>query len=138
MTLIKERLSQEVNIDQIWSYHGQLSVDARSKIIESTKADLKDKHQVLLLQIHSGGTGLNLQHMDRVIFTSPWWTAALMDQAVGRVMRIGQKKSVEIHHLKLKEGESMNIDELIFSKVEQKRSLCLEVLSMANSDILSD
>jgi SNF2 family DNA or RNA helicase len=138
MTLIEERLGQEVTIGQIWSYHGKLSVDARSKIIESTKADLKDKHQVLLLQIHSGGTGLNLQHMDRVVFTSPWWTAALMDQAVGRVMRIGQKKNVEIHHLKLKEGESMNIDELIFSKVEQKRSLCQEVLSMAKSDILSD
>ena len=135
MTLIEERLGQEEAIGQIWSYHGQLSVDARSKIIESTKTDIKNKHHVLLLQIHSGGTGLNLQHMDRVVFTSPWWTAALMDQAVGRVMRIGQKKDVEIHHLKLKEGESMNIDELIFSKVEQKRSLCHEILMAANSSI---
>jgi SNF2 family DNA or RNA helicase len=138
MTLIEERLGQEAAIGQIVSYHGKLSIDARSKIIESTKMELEDKHQVLLLQIHSGGTGLNLQHMDRVVFTSPWWTAALMDQAVGRVMRIGQKKEVEIHHLKLKEGESMNIDELIFSKVEQKRSLCQEVLSMANNEILAE
>jgi SNF2 family DNA or RNA helicase len=135
MTLIKARLEQESSIGQIWSYHGQIAVDERSKIIESTKTPLKKKHQVLLLQIHSGGTGLNLQHMDRVIFTSPWWTAALMDQAVGRVMRIGQKKDVEIHHLKLKEGECMNIDELIFSKVEQKRSLCQEILFAANSSI---
>jgi SNF2 family DNA or RNA helicase len=108
-----------------------MKIEERNEIIEKTKKDLTTKHQVLLLQIHCGGTGLNLQHMDRVVFTSPWWTAALMDQAVGRVMRIGQKNKVEIHHLKLKEGESMNIDDLIFSKVEQKRNLCNEVLASA-------
>ena len=135
MDLIEERLAQEPNIGQIWSYHGKMDMVERNNVVEDTKRELKSKHQVLLLQIHSGGTGLNLQHMDRVVFTSPWWTAALMDQAVGRIMRIGQKKTVEVHHLKLKEGESMNIDELIFSKVEQKRSLCQEVLAEANSEL---
>ena len=135
MDLIEERLTQEANIGQIWSYHGKMDMTERNKVIENTKSELKTKHQVLLLQIHSGGTGLNLQHMDRVVFTSPWWTAALMDQAVGRIMRIGQKKTVEVHHLKLKEGESMNIDDLIFSKVEQKRSLCQEVLAGANRNL---
>jgi hypothetical protein len=41
---------------------------------------------------------------------------------------------VEVHHLKLKEGESMNIDDIIFAKVEMKRSLCNEVLNAANRD----
>ena len=133
--LIKERLKKEKNISHIWQYHGQMTIEQRMKVVEETHCPLGAKHQVLLLQIHCGGTGLNLQHMDRVVFTSPWWTAALMDQAVGRVMRIGQKKEVEIHHLKLKEGESMNIDDLIFSKVEMKRTLCNEVLAAANNSI---
>jgi SNF2 family DNA or RNA helicase len=131
MDIINERLQKETAIESIWEYHGQMKIEERNEIIEKTKKELTTKHQVLLLQIHCGGTGLNLQHMDRVVFTSPWWTAALMDQAVGRVMRIGQKNKVEIHHLKLKEGESMNIDDLIFSKVEQKRTLCNEVLASA-------
>jgi SNF2 family DNA or RNA helicase len=91
------------------------------------------KHTILLAQIQSAGTGLNLQHMDRVIFTSPWWTAALMDQAVGRLVRMGQKSEVHVHHISLKEEElSINIDDYINERVEVKRELCLELLLSAN------
>lgn len=134
MELLQERLLEEDCISKVWAYNGSMSQEARAEVVEKTKKPLKTKHHVLLLQIHSGGTGLNLQHMDRVVFTSPWWTAALMDQAVGRVMRIGQEKKVEVHHLKLKEGESFNIDELIFKKIEEKRILCEEVLAAAKCE----
>ena len=125
--IIKEFLEKEDII--VHSYDGSLSQEKRNLVIEETKVPYK-KHQVLLLQIHCGGTGLNLQHMDRVVFLSPWWTAALMDQAVGRVQRIGQKKNVVIHHLRLKETESLNIDNMILEKVEFKRELCKEVLDV--------
>jgi SNF2 family DNA or RNA helicase len=92
------------------------------------------KHTILLAQIHCAGTGINLQHMDRVIFTTPWWTAALMDQAAGRVLRLGQKKHVVIHHIALEEEMemSLNIDEYINSRVTRKRTLCKTVLDAAN------
>lgn len=91
------------------------------------------RHVVLLAQIQSAGTGLNLQFMDRVIFNTPWWTAALMDQAAGRVLRLGQKKEVVIHHLLLKEEmeNSLNIDRFIGRKVEEKRQLCDSLLDAA-------
>lgn len=91
------------------------------------------RHVVLLAQIHSAGTGLNLQFMDRVIFNTPWWTAALMDQAAGRVLRLGQKKDVVIHHLLLKEEmeQSLNIDRFIGRKVDDKRALCNTLLDAA-------
>jgi SNF2 family DNA or RNA helicase len=96
------------------------------------------KHVVFLAQIHCAGVGLNLQHMDRVIFTTPWWTAALMDQAVGRVQRLGQKNSVQIHHIHLAEEEtiSLNIDDFINERVEFKRNLCQQVLEAANHTIM--
>ncbi len=92
------------------------------------------RHIVMLVQIQSGGTGLNLQHMSRVIFTTPWWTAALMDQAAGRVLRIGQKNQVVIHHIHLREEDtsSLNIDDYINEKVETKRELCMDLLAAAN------
>jgi SNF2 family DNA or RNA helicase len=68
----------------------------------------------------SGGVGLNLQHFDRVVFMGPWWTAALMDQAIGRAVRIGQTKKVLVHHLVLKEEESTNIDLMMLEKAEMK------------------
>ena len=92
------------------------------------------QHTVMLVQMQSGGTGLNLQHMSRVIFTTPWWTAALMDQAAGRVLRIGQKSQVVIHHIHLREEDtsSLNIDDYINEKVETKRELCMDLLTAAN------
>ena len=92
------------------------------------------KHTVLLAQIQCAGTGLNLQHMDRVIFTTPWWTAALMDQAAGRVLRLGQTKQVEIHYVSLSEEEqsSLNIDTFIGTRVEEKRTLCQALLDAAS------
>ena len=63
----------------------------------------------------------------------PWWTAAIMDQAIGRAVRIGQTKKVIVHHLLLKEEESMNIDKRMIEKAEEKRTLCDEFLSYAKS-----
>jgi SNF2 family DNA or RNA helicase len=95
---------------------------------------LGPRHTVILAQIHCAGTGINLQHMDRVIFTTPWWTAALMDQAAGRVLRLGQTRRVVIHHLALEEEyeNSVNIDDYINERVEQKRSLCRSLLEAAS------
>jgi superfamily II DNA or RNA helicase len=108
-------------------------METEELMYEARRAD--KKHVVLLAQIQCAGTGLNLQHMDRVIFTTPWWTAALMDQAAGRVLRLGQKEQVVIHHLALREEEEMviNIDDFINMRVEAKRSLCHHLLSLANN-----
>jgi SNF2 family DNA or RNA helicase len=110
---------------------GQLPPQA-TNLIQSFLAP--PKHTVLLAQIQTAGTGLNLQHMDRAIFTTPWWTAALMDQAVARVVRLGQSRPVVIHHLTLQEEEenSINIDRYINERVKYKRSLCKELLEAAN------
>ena len=95
------------------------------------------RHNILLAQIQSAGTGLNLQHMDRVIFTTPWWTAALMDQAIARVLRMGQTQPVTVYHIGLEEDEeeSLNIDNYINTKVEIKRLLCKELLDAADHTI---
>jgi SNF2 family DNA or RNA helicase len=102
-------------------------------IMRHLRGFVGSRHVVLLAQIQSAGTGLNLQFMDRIIFNTPWWTAALMDQAAGRVLRLGQKKEVVIHHLLLKEEmeQSLNIDRFIGRKVEEKRALCTMLLNAA-------
>jgi SNF2 family DNA or RNA helicase len=96
-------------------------------------------HTVMLAQIQCAGTGLNLQHFDRVIFTTPWWTAALMDQAAGRVLRLGQRKQVVIHYVHLEEegNVSLNIDDFINEKVEGKRELCQLMLGAANRQVMA-
>jgi SNF2 family DNA or RNA helicase len=92
---------------------------------------------VLLIQLQSGGVGLNLQHFDRIIFSGPWWTSALMEQAIGRAVRIGQTEVVHVFHLVLKEEEALNIDQYMLNKADEKGSLCKEILSSAWSEGLS-
>lgn len=56
---------------------------------------------VLVVQIRAGGTGLNLQHLHRVMIPSPDWTPATERQAVGRCHRMGQTARVEVHRFVL-------------------------------------
>jgi hypothetical protein len=90
---------------------------------------------VLLIQLQAGGVGLNLQEYDRIIFMSPWWTSALMDQAIARAVRMGQTRRVHIYHLQLQaENDStINIDLLVNAKAEEKREMLKKLFLVANT-----
>jgi SNF2 family DNA or RNA helicase len=129
MELLQDHLSDCIVVRECGMYSGALSQGEREAVIQKSKEPLYGVQQeVLLVQLMSGGVGLNLQHFDRVVFMGPWWTAAIMDQAIGRAVRIGQEKHVVVHHLILKEEETMNIDKTMLEKAESKRHLCNEFL----------
>jgi SNF2 family DNA or RNA helicase len=127
MEILQAYLNESPAVYKISQYHGGLTDSQKEEVISGTKGDLPQKkearHEVLLLQLQSGGVGLNLQHFTKIIFMSPWWTAALMDQAVGRAVRIGQKETVEVTLIILKEEETMNIDEFMLGKAEEKKGI---------------
>lgn len=143
MELLKKYLEELDFIHRVQIYSGEHSESARSEIIAKSKEDLPDgKQEVLILQLMAGGVGLNLQHFNRVCFMGPWWNAAIMDQAIGRAVRIGQKDQVVVHHIRLLEEEKMmndaviiNIDDYMMDKVEMKRNLCDEFLKKADNDV---
>jgi SNF2 family DNA or RNA helicase len=111
-------------VGTILEYHGGMSFSERDDAIAASHTKSSDgKQDVFLVQLQAGGTGLNLQHYDRVIFTSPWWTAALLDQAIGRAVRIGQAAVVKVYWLKLKTEDLFNIDAFMMDKADEKRDL---------------
>ena len=103
--------------------HGWIIFCQFNAAVEGSRTFTDGLQDVLLIQLHAGGTGLNLQHYDRVVFTSPWWTAALLDQALGRALRIGQKNVVQVYWLRLQSESIVNIDEFVLEKSETKRDL---------------
>jgi SNF2 family DNA or RNA helicase len=135
MNLLADFLKVSDSISHIWKYNGDTKKQERTEILKQTHAPLNGKSQVLLVQLQAGGVGLNLQHFSRIAFTGPWWTAALMEQAIGRAVRIGQKEQVIVHHLILKEEMGMNIDKVMREKAEMKGKLCASVLEKANRKI---
>jgi SNF2 family DNA or RNA helicase len=142
MQMLEEMLRGESVVEIVQQYNGSLTAAQKEDVLERTHMPVaEDKQEILLVQLQSGGTGLNLQHFDRIIFTGPWWTKALMQQAVGRAVRIGQKKQVVVYHLHLKaeeEEDSINIDAFMSAKAEGKGDLCRSVLEAATTTIASE
>jgi transcription termination factor 2 len=136
---LKSILEKNPSVASVITYDGSMNSTKREEAISETliqrqKANKSGngRHVVFLAQILCGATGLNLQHMNRVVFMSPWWTAALMDQAIGRVVRMGQLDTVVVHNICLQDEEAMNIDNFILEKVEAKRELCATLLNAAD------
>jgi SNF2 family DNA or RNA helicase len=127
MEILQAYLESSPAVHKVSQYHGGLTQEQKDSVIDETRGALpkeaEARHEILLLQLQSGGVGLNLQHFTKIIFMSPWWTAALMDQAIGRAVRIGQKETVEVFMFVLKEEETMNIDETMLEKAESKRGM---------------
>jgi len=136
MELLREYLSYSDKIGRSWLYSGKMTASQRTATLEETMTPLDGKHEVFLVQLQSGGTGLNLQHFQNIIFSGPWWTAALMQQAIGRAVRIGQKNQVTVFHMVLKEEGGLNIDRLMKMKAEKKGKMCAEVLAQANHSLV--
>ena len=134
MMLIRRSLTC-VKPSNILMYHGGMSQTERSSTLARSKR-MKGT-TVMLIQIQAGGVGLNLQEYDRVLFVSPYWTAALMDQALARAVRMGQKEVVKVYHLKLAVENNdlcLNIDQLVSGKAEIKRDLLLKVFDMCEPE----
>lgn len=135
MEMLNQFLKGFDYVGSVLQYHGGLSADERNKAIEeSNKVSPGAKQDVFLVQLQAGGTGLNLQHYDRIIFVSPWWTSALLEQAKGRAVRIGQKNVVKIYWLKLMtEEDRMSIDDFMMNKASEKLDLAHKFHSLGVS-----
>jgi len=130
MDLLQKELLDLPQVGKVHIYNGSLSGAQRTATLEETK-ETSVLSQVLLIQLQSGGVGLNLQHFDRIVFSGPWWTSALMEQAIGRAVRIGQHSVVKVYHLSLVEEEALNIDRYMNAKADEKGTLCREILAQA-------
>lgn len=56
----------------------------------------KPEIQLFLISMKAGGLGLNLVSANRVFLLDPWWNPSTEEQAIDRVHRIGQTKTVYV------------------------------------------
>ncbi|CAH9062592.1 RNA polymerase-associated protein RapA [Pseudoalteromonas sp. CIP111854] len=77
------------------------------------------KHNVFLISLKAGGTGLNLTQADTVIHFDPWWNPAVENQATDRAYRIGQDKPVFVYKLIM----ANSIEQKVFNMQQQKQAL---------------
>lgn len=107
LTLLKKNPS--LNIKCI---SGKTSLEDRSNYSKDKTID------ILLVQINTGGVGLNLQIYDTAYFTNLHYNPTIHQQAIARLYRLGQKKPVKIHIIKNKHTIEERIHEINQKKID--------------------
>ncbi len=76
------------------------------------------KAGVMFASLKAGGTGITLHAADYVFLLDPWWNPAAEQQAIDRVHRIGQDKTVFVYRLVAQGSIEANIQQLKARKTE--------------------
>jgi len=96
---------------------GQMTRAARDACL--IKFDTSPEVIVFLVSLKCGGLGLNLTAASQVFMMDPWWNPATEDQAIDRVHRIGQTRTVEVYKMAV-EG---SVEERVIELQTKKREL---------------
>ncbi|KAF5392416.1 hypothetical protein D9757_002302 [Collybiopsis confluens] len=78
-------------------YDGTLDVKKRHRVVTAFK-EASRRPKVLCISLKAGGVGLNLTEANHVFMMDCWWNSATENQAIDRVHRLGQEKTVYVKH----------------------------------------
>jgi len=101
--------------------HGGIPPSTRQETIDLFSQPMENRSygRLLVAQIKSGGVGLNIQAASAVILLEPQFNPAVEVQAISRVHRMGQRRSVDVHRL-ISVG---TIEEDLFERLYQKQGI---------------
>lgn len=112
----------------VFRIDGSVPKDERVRQINSFKQF--SSGAVFIIQIKSGGQGLNLQEATRVYITAPSWNPATELQAIGRSHRTGQHHQVYVKKLVYKEcPRFVSVEEEMMALQGHKSVVCSQVLN---------
>lgn len=97
--------------------NGSVPPAARQEIIETF--DSSPSGSVLVAQIQSGGTGMNIQSASVVVFCEPQYKPSIENQAVSRAYRMGQTRNVLAFRLLCQD----TVDERILEIIRKKQDI---------------
>lgn len=122
-------LNNNMKVERI---DGSKSLQDRNAIISRCKdvVDKEDKNyvDVIIIQIDSGSTGLNLQMFNAIWFTAIIWNPAIEMQAIARSHRLGQISKVIVRKV-IMSSKDKTIEEKIIGSQDIKRELMADILN---------
>lgn len=113
--IMKKVVDEKFNTESLF-LHGSLSREKRDKIIHDFQN--KSQHNIFIISLKTGGTGLNLTAAQNVIHYDLWWNPAVENQATDRAYRIGQKDNVMVYRLITTGTFEEKINNMLSSKKE--------------------
>ncbi|KAI6114901.1 SNF2 family N-terminal domain-containing protein [Pisolithus croceorrhizus] len=80
-----------------YRFDGTMDMKKRNAAITEFRQNER-KPKILLISLKAGGVGLNLTAANHVFMMDCWWNTATEHQAIDRVHRLGQEKTVYVKH----------------------------------------
>ncbi|VDB84343.1 unnamed protein product [Peniophora sp. CBMAI 1063] len=80
-----------------YRFDGSMDVKKRAAAVSEFKAASRAP-KIMVISLKAGGVGLNLTCANHVFMMDCWWNSATENQAIDRVHRIGQEKTVYVRH----------------------------------------
>lgn len=124
--ILAERFGQHVPF-----IHGDLSAAQRRNEIEGFNSS--PRPGIFILSLRTGAFGLTLTKANHVVHLDRWWNPAVEAQATDRVHRIGQKRTVVVHHLICRGTLEDNISRML----SEKRFLAETVVAPTSAALLA-
>jgi superfamily II DNA or RNA helicase len=109
-------------------FHGSVPSRKRKDLIQQFKQDPACR---LFLSTDAGGVGLNLQNASVVVNMDQPWNPAVLEQRVGRVHRLGQRRNVRVIHF-VAQG---TIEHGMLNVLEFKKSVFSGVLDGGEDEV---
>jgi superfamily II DNA/RNA helicase len=109
-------------------FYGGVPSSKRKDLIDRFREDPKCR---VFLSTDAGGVGLNLQHASVVVNMDLPWNPAVLEQRIGRVHRLGQRRPVRVINF-VSQG---TIEEGMLSVLRFKKSLFAGVLDQGEKDV---
>jgi SNF2 family DNA or RNA helicase len=114
-----------------WShalFHGGVPGRDRGRLVARFREDPACR---LFLSTDAGGVGLNLQHASVVVIMDQPWNPAVLEQRIGRIHRLGQRRPVRVVHF-IAQG---TIEEGMLGLLAFKKSLFAGVLDGGQDEV---
>ena len=109
-------------------FHGGVEAKNRGRLVDRFREDPGCR---AFLSTDAGGVGLNLQHASAVVNVDIPWNPAVLEQRIGRVHRLGQKRPVQVVNL-VAQG---TIEEGMLSLLGFKRAVFAGVLDGGDAQV---
>ncbi|MBS0468498.1 MAG: DEAD/DEAH box helicase family protein [Proteobacteria bacterium] len=110
-------------------FHGSVPAEQRGALVQRFH---EDEGCRLFLSTDAGSAGLNLQHAAAVVVNMDQpWNPALLEQRIGRVHRMGQRRGVQVVNL----VAEASIEQGMLSLLSFKRALFDGVLDGGDSEV---
>ena len=128
MTELVERVLQENGIAYV-HLNGMVPSKDRKELMTRFR---EDRACMVFLSTDAGGVGLNLQSGSVVINMDIPWNPAVLEQRIGRVHRLGQRRSVRVINFVTK----ASIEERILDLLKFKKSLFAGALDEGGENVV--